>query len=64
MPRDLAHIDAWIFDLDNTLYPASANLFAQIDKRMKAFISKTLNMTPEDAFSLQKQYYQIGRAHV
>jgi len=23
----LAHIETWIFDLDNTLYPASANLF-------------------------------------
>jgi len=55
--RDLAHINAWIFDLDNTLYPASANLFAQIDKRMKAFIANALNMTPEDAFVLQKQYY-------
>ena len=30
----LAHIDTWIFDLDNTLYPARANLFAQIDQRM------------------------------
>ncbi len=26
----LAHIDAWIFDLDNTLYPASADLFRLI----------------------------------
>ncbi|MET0246206.1 MAG: pyrimidine 5'-nucleotidase, partial [Sphingomonas sp.] len=26
----LAHIDIWIFDLDNTLYPASADLFALI----------------------------------
>ncbi|HEX8388270.1 MAG TPA: pyrimidine 5'-nucleotidase, partial [Sphingomonas sp.] len=23
----LAHIQTWIFDLDNTLYPASCNLF-------------------------------------
>ncbi|HKT78505.1 MAG TPA: pyrimidine 5'-nucleotidase, partial [Sphingobium sp.] len=28
MRADLAHIDCWIFDLDNTLYPAKADLFA------------------------------------
>jgi len=57
LARDLAHIDAWIFDLDNTLYPASANLFAQIDVRMKTFIARALNMTVDDAFVLQKQYF-------
>ena len=51
------HIDTWIFDLDNTLYPASANLFPQIDKRMKAFISNLLQLSPDDAFKLQKEYY-------
>jgi putative hydrolase of the HAD superfamily len=55
--KDLSHIEAWIFDLDNTLYPASANLFAQIDKRMKAFIAKAFGMTEDDAFKLQKRYY-------
>ena len=33
-----AHVEAWVFDLDNTLYPADCNLFAQIDKRMGEFI--------------------------
>jgi putative hydrolase of the HAD superfamily len=54
---DFADIDAWVFDLDNTLYPATTNLFAQIDVRMKTFISKTLNLTLDEAFKLQKQYY-------
>ena len=31
MLGDLAHVDTWIFDLDNTLYPAKADLFALID---------------------------------
>ena len=31
-----AHIDCWIFDLDNTLYPPELGLFAQIDQRMGA----------------------------
>ena len=25
------HVDTWVFDLDNTLYPASSRLFDQID---------------------------------
>ena len=54
---DFAGIDAWVFDLDNTLYPASTNLFAQIDMRMKTFIAAALNMTVDDAFKLQKQYF-------
>lgn len=54
---DFAEIDAWVFDLDNTLYPASTNLFSQIDARMKVFIAKALNITVDDAFTLQKKYY-------
>jgi putative hydrolase of the HAD superfamily len=51
------HIEAWIFDLDNTLYPASAHLFPQIDRRMKAFIADSLKLSLDDAFALQKRYY-------
>ncbi|MFN3592392.1 MAG: pyrimidine 5'-nucleotidase, partial [Thermaurantiacus sp.] len=28
--------------MDNTLYPAAANLFAQIDVRMEAFVGRLL----------------------
>lgn len=58
MTRNLDHIDAWIFDLDNTLYPARINLFAQIDVRIKGFISQLLKLQPEEAFILQKKYYR------
>ncbi len=57
MDNRLAHIDAWVFDLDNTLYPASTNLFAQIDVRIKGFIARTLSLSPDEAFTLQKKYY-------
>ncbi|MEM1102546.1 MAG: pyrimidine 5'-nucleotidase [Pseudomonadota bacterium] len=56
-PVDLSHIDVWIFDLDNTLYPARCNLFAQIDQRMTAFIESYLGMAKDDARRLQKRYY-------
>ena len=51
-----ATIEGWVFDLDNTLYPASQNLFAQIDKRMTAFIGEALAVERDKAYRLQKQF--------
>jgi putative hydrolase of the HAD superfamily len=48
----------WIFDLDNTLYPAECNLFAQVDQRMGEFISRYLGVPFEYARHLQKTYYR------
>ena len=53
----LAPIRNWIFDLDNTLYPASSNLFAAIDARMTAYIADFLNVDPDEAHRLQKAYF-------
>lgn len=47
----------WIFDLDNTLYPAACDLFSQIDVRMMSFISRHLGIGPLEARVLQKRYY-------
>jgi putative hydrolase of the HAD superfamily len=55
---DFTHIDAWVFDLDNTLYPPSCNLFEQIDVKMRAFITELLQVDGEEAYRLQKQYYR------
>jgi putative hydrolase of the HAD superfamily len=53
----LAPIRNWIFDLDNTLYPARANLFARIDARMTAFIADLLGVDPAEAHRVQKAYF-------
>ena len=53
----LASIDTWIFDLDNTLYPASANLFASIDARMTAYVARTLGLSEAEAHRVQKDYF-------
>lgn len=53
----LAHIDTWIFDLDNTLYPASCNLFAQIDAKMGGYIQTLLNVDAEEARIIQKGFF-------
>ena len=52
------HVDTWIFDLDNTLYPGRCNLFAQVDQRMGQFIGETLGLDPVAARALQKQYFR------
>lgn len=55
---DFSAIDVWVFDLDNTLYPPSCNLFAQMDVKMRAFISELLNVDSDGAYRLQKEYYR------
>ncbi|MBL6931869.1 MAG: pyrimidine 5'-nucleotidase [Rhodospirillales bacterium] len=57
-PRNLASHAAWVFDLDNTLYCASSNLFGQIDVRMKTFIARFLDLEPDEAFKVQKRYFR------
>src|SRR4051794_29216660 len=55
---DFAAIDTWIFDLDNTLYPASCNLFDQIHRRMGEFIAGLLDVDLDEAKRLQKTYFR------
>ncbi|MEL0106704.1 MAG: pyrimidine 5'-nucleotidase [Rhodospirillaceae bacterium] len=55
---NLNDIETWVFDLDNTLYPATCNLFAQIDVRMRDFISAFLGLEPDEAYKIQKHYFR------
>ncbi len=59
--RGFAHIDTWVFDLDNTLYPASCRLFDQIDVRMGEFVARLLDVDFGEAKQRQKQlFYKYG----
>lgn len=51
------HIDAWVFDLDNTLYPAKADLFGLIDVKMGEFIQGLLGCDPVEARATQKRFF-------
>ena len=53
----LDHVRNWIFDLDNTLYPASADLFSQVDARMTGFIQDLLGLEHDEARRVQKGYF-------
>jgi putative hydrolase of the HAD superfamily len=52
------HIDTWVFDLDNTLYPADCDLWPKIDQRITLFIANLLGLDGISARALQKYYYQ------
>ena len=57
MHSALSRIDTWIFDLDNTLYPASANLFARIDERIGLYVARHFGCDPREARRIQKGYF-------
>jgi putative hydrolase of the HAD superfamily len=55
---DFAHIETWVFDLDNTLYPASCRLFDQMDRRIGEFVAELLGIPFEEARRIQKHYFR------
>lgn len=57
MSHPLSDIETWIFDLDNTLYPARTNLFAQIDARMGAYVARLLGVERDEAHRVQKHFF-------
>jgi putative hydrolase of the HAD superfamily len=58
MAQAVAPIEAWLFDLDNTLYPARCNLFSQVDVRMTAFVSHYLGLDRVEAKKHQKELFR------
>jgi putative hydrolase of the HAD superfamily len=57
MTADLSHVDTWIFDLDNTLYPAECGLLALVNDRMTAFVVRETGLDWDEARALQHRYH-------
>jgi putative hydrolase of the HAD superfamily len=57
-PRGFSHVDTWVFDLDNTLYPHHLNLWQQVDERIRDYVARFLDVGREEAFRVQKDYYR------
>lgn len=55
--RAFWHVDTWIFDLDNTLYPHDAKVWPQVDERITAFIANLYGLDGLSARALQKYFY-------
>ncbi len=57
MPPEFSHIDHWIFDLDNVLYPAECDLFSLIDIKMGQYVAEMLGCDIAEAQKIQKAYF-------
>ena len=54
---DRHFIDHWVFDLDNTLYHQSFNLFPQVEKLMVEYIMEKLQLAEGPARQLKTDYF-------
>lgn len=58
MPAEyFTEVRAWVFDLDNTLYPPEMRLFDQIEGRMVSYVMDTLGVTQDEANHLRYSYW-------
>ena len=59
MPKaEFAHVTAWVFDLDNTLYDPGVRLFDQIDTRITAYVMRVTGLARDEADRLRREYWQ------
>ena len=56
--RPLHEVETWIFDLDNTLYPHSCNLFAEVEARMAEFMCAEFGIDTEAAHAMRRRYFK------
>lgn len=50
--------DVWVFDLDNTLYPADHEIFAGIGERMTDYIARHVGVDHGMALRLREKYFK------
>ena len=55
--RSFSHVETWIFDLDNTLYPHEARVWPQVDERITLYVMRHFGTDGLSARALQKHYY-------
>ena len=53
---DLRHVDTWLFDLDNTLYPAESGFMRGLESRMTDYVERVTGLPRDEAYKLQKRY--------
>jgi putative hydrolase of the HAD superfamily len=51
-------VNAWVFDLDNTLYPRNLDIFEQVDRRIKEYLRIFLAIDHDEVHRVQKHYRQ------
>jgi len=53
-----SHVQTWVFDLDNTLYPPSVDLFSQIETLMVDYMVRVLDISSDRANALRATYWK------
>lgn len=53
---DFRHIDTWLFDLDNTLYPLESGLAGRMSEKITDFVETLTGLDRPEALALQKRY--------
>jgi putative hydrolase of the HAD superfamily len=53
---DLRHVETWLFDLDNTLYPLESGLGLLVSERITDFVADLTSLPRDEARALQKRY--------
>jgi len=58
MYNEVSHIENWVFDLDNTLYPPECGLYQHMDARIRRFVARALDLPEDEAHKVQKGYFR------
>ena len=53
---DLSHVNAWVFDMDDTLYPREQGLMFLVQARINAYVVEAVGLDPQEARVLQRQF--------
>ena len=53
---DLSHVNAWVFDMDDTLYPREQGLMRLVQARINAFVVEAVGLAPGEAAVMQRQF--------
>lgn len=53
---DLSHVSAWVFDMDDTLYPREQGLMQLVQARINAYVVEAIGLDPVSARVLQRQF--------
>lgn len=53
---DLGHVTAWVFDMDDTLYPREQGVMRLVQERINAFMMAAVGLPADEARVLQRQF--------
>ena len=51
-------VEDWVFDLDNTIYPAKSNLFARVAQKMTSFLMQEFSIPEDEAAALKTRLFR------